>query len=282
MKRYCAVLTIAGSDPSGGAGIQADLKTISALGCYGMAAVTAVTVQNTQGVSAVSPVPPDIVEGQIQAVCSDIPPLAIKIGMLNDAPTVMAVYRALSRFLDYRPATPVVIDPVMFSTSGAQLLDDEAIELMCRKLFPLAAIVTPNVTETQRLTGGAEKIEDQRIIAELFHSQSYLLKGGDRETGAEKTDYLITRNDAGIAVTPLSASAVATVNTHGTGCTLSAAIASFLALGHDIVSAVTMAKRYVTGALAAGAEVTTGHGHGPLNHFYSPKSLRIHESEDKQ
>ncbi len=281
MKRYYPVLTIAGSDPSGGAGIQADLKTFSALGCYGMSAITAITVQNTGEVRAVSPVPPSVVEGQIRAVCDDIPPLSVKIGMLNDVPTVEAVDRALRDFLTVHPDTPVIIDPVMLSTSGAQLIDDDAIATMQERLFPLATLITPNVAETRRLTGGAVTLEEQLLKLRLLSCGNFLLKGGDSDTGEVKTDFFVTSGDGQPQVLALSSPAVVTVNTHGTGCTLSAAIASYAALGNDLVTAVKLAKKYVNEALTAGAGVTIGSGHGPVNHFYSPSRLRIYESEDQ-
>lgn len=271
MRNYYGVLSIAGSDPSGGAGIQADIKTISSIGCYAMTAITAVTVQNTTGVAAVQALDPAIVEGQIDMVTADIPPLAVKTGMLFDAITVRAVARALRRYLAVRPATPVVVDPVMVSTSGSRLLDSEAVAAVIEEIFPLATLLTPNINEAQVITGATDPCSQWSILREAG-CRNVLLKGGDSDRDDVKTDYLgLNGTDRLI---PLSADTVATRNTHGTGCTLSAAIAAYLALGHDLRHAVEMGKLYITRALRAGAFVTTGNGRGPVNHFFSPRRLK--------
>ena len=268
MRHYHTVLSIAGSDSSGGAGIQADIKTISALGCYASTAITAITVQNTTGVFAVQAVNPEIVEAQIDAVMTDIPPMAVKTGMLYDADCVAAVARALKR----NHATNIVVDPVMVSTSGSPLIAPEAIEAVKSLLFPMSALVTPNRNEAEWLTGETDPARQ----ADAFHAmgcRNVLLKGGDSDRTDVKTDYL---SIVGTGLTPLTADAVDTRNSHGTGCTLSAAIASYLAMGHSIDDAVARGKLYVTRALQAGTFVECGKGHGPVNHFFSPRRMKTY------
>ncbi|MDE6485436.1 MAG: bifunctional hydroxymethylpyrimidine kinase/phosphomethylpyrimidine kinase [Duncaniella sp.] len=272
MNRYFTVLSIAGSDPSGGAGIQADLKTISAIGCYGMTAITAITVQNTTGVTDVQAVEPHIVEGQIDVVTSDIPPMAIKTGMLFDADIVRAVGRGLRKFMAMHPEVPVVVDPVMVSTSGSMLLSPDAVSAMCDEIFPLATIITPNIHEARVLTGFTAPADQWQAMWRMG-CRNVLLKGGDSECKEVKTDYLCMNGHDELV--PIEAEAVETENTHGTGCTLSAAIASYLAMGCDLVQAVKNAKQYITGALRAGARVAVGQGHGPVNHFFDPQQLKI-------
>ncbi|MDE5829290.1 MAG: bifunctional hydroxymethylpyrimidine kinase/phosphomethylpyrimidine kinase [Duncaniella sp.] len=271
MRNYYGVLSIAGSDCSGGAGIQADIKTISAIGCYAMTAITAVTVQNTTGVSAVQGIEPTVVEGQIDMVTADIPPLAIKTGMLYDAAVTAAVARALKRYLAVRPDVPVVVDPVMVSTSGAMLIEPDAVKLLREEIFPLATLITPNIHEAKALTGSDDPAVQWRMLREAG-CRSVLLKGGDSERTDIKTDYL--GMDGEEELLPIVADAVPTRNTHGTGCTLSSAIASYLALGYGLRNAVERGKLYVTRALQAGAFVTAGSGHGPVNHFFSPRRLK--------
>ncbi len=266
MRQYHTVLSIAGSDPSGGAGIQADVKTISALGCYAMTAITAITVQNTTGVFGVEAVSPAIVEAQIDAVFADIRPMAVKTGMLYDTACVDAVARALAR----HKAENIVIDPVMVSTSGSPLIEPEAIEAIKSKLFPMSALITPNRNEAIWLTGET----DPERQAEALHAmgcRNVLLKGGDSDRTDVKTDFL---SIVGTGLTALNADAVDTRNSHGTGCTLSSAIASYLAMGHSIDDAVARGKLFVTRALQAGAFVNCGSGHGPVNHFFSPRRLK--------
>lgn len=253
------VLTIAGSDPSGGAGIQADLKTMSAIGVYGMSVITAITAQNTQGVRRFQALDPSIVRDQLEMVITDIEPLAIKTGMLATAPIVETIADVLNGY----PHIPLVIDPVMMATSGDQLIDDDAIAAVIDRLFPLATLITPNVNEALRITG-TDRPEQQahRLIA--HGAKGVLLKGGDR-CGDRSTDLLWV---AGCEPpTPLSTPRIDTTNTHGTGCTLSAAIASYLALGNDLAQAVKYGKDYITRAITAAADWTIGHGHGPVNHF---------------
>ena len=281
--RYIAVLSIAGSDCSGGAGIQADIKTISALGCYAASAITAVTVQNTQGVTAVHAVPPEIVAGQIRAVMDDIKPKAVKIGMVNDAETIKAIADALA---DY-DIEHIVVDPVMVSTSGSKLMQDDAIKVFIEKLLPMSTLITPNIYEAEILAG--KKITDEDamndVAGEILSkgAEAVLIKGGHIE-GDKKVDLLynaIRKTEARSSEITMmigdsfESETVETRNTHGTGCTLSAAIASNLAMGLGINKAIDKAKYWLTSALIAGADVEIGSGHGPVNHFYAPKKMRI-------
>ena len=281
--KYIAVLTIAGSDCSGGAGIQADIKTISALGCYAASAITAVTVQNTQGVTAVHAVPPEIVAGQIRAVMDDIKPKAVKIGMVNDAETIKAIADALA---DY-DIEHIVVDPVMVSTSGSKLMQDDAIKVFIERLLPMSTLITPNIYEAEILAG--KKITDEDamndVAGEILSkgAEAVLIKGGHIE-GDKKVDLLynaIRKTEARSSELTMmigdsfESETVETRNTHGTGCTLSAAIASNLAMGLGINKAIDKAKYWLTSALIAGADVEIGSGHGPVNHFYAPKKMRI-------
>lgn len=271
--RYIPVLTIAGSDSSGGAGIQADIKTMSALGCYAASAITSVTVQNTAGVSAVMAVAPDIVGGQIRAVMDDIHPLAVKIGMVNDAATIQAIAKALDGY----SVDNLVVDPVMVATSGSALMQADALGAFCLELLPRAAVLTPNVPEAEVLAG--IKIVGRDDIYAAGHAilkrgaKAVLIKGGHIET--DKTDYLFTPSADGttVSVEEYSGVDIDTRNTHGTGCTLSSAIAAFMARGENLTEAVRHAKDYVQAALEAGAGVEIGRGHGPVNHFFNPQRL---------
>lgn len=274
MKKYPCILSIAGSDCSGGAGIQADLKTISALGGYAATAITAITVQNTTGVRAIHAVPPLYVRGQIEVVMEDIRPEAVKIGMINDVEIVKVIADCLRR---YRPRF-VVFDPVMVSTSGHKLIEDSAISALTRELMPLSSLITPNLKEAEVLTGHLiNKVEEMRAAApELlkFGCEAVLLKGGHLE-GGKMCDVL---QMAGEDEPHLFVSdKIESKNTHGTGCTLSSAIATFLALGYDMPQAVERAKAYVTGGINAGKDVHIGEGNGPLNHFYEPVPMNIRE-----
>lgn len=253
------VLTIAGSDPSGGAGIQADLKTMSALGVYGMSVITAITAQNTTGVRRFMSLEPSLVTDQLEMVINDIPPLAIKTGMLASAPIVDAICDILIS----HPHIPLVVDPVMVATSGDQLIDDDAIDTIARRLFPLAALITPNVNEAQRLTGSDDPIEQAKILLNSG-PQAVLLKGGDR-CGKESADLLWIKGET--TPTRLATTRINTINTHGTGCTLSSAIASYLAMGNDIAHSVKLGKEYIFKAIEAAAKWHIGHGHGPVNHY---------------
>lgn len=272
---YIRVLSIAGSDCSGGAGIQADIKTFSALGCYAATVITAITVQNTLGVKASHPVSPEVVTAQLEAVLSDIRPLVIKIGMTVNTEIINAISDALKPYREI----PVVLDPVMISTSGHTLIDDEAIEALTKRLFPLCTLVTPNLPETLRLTSlSIDTPEElhaaaQRILATGCHA--VLIKGGHR-TGDRCIDYLCTTADSDYSSCHIYDSIrIASDNTHGTGCTLSSAIAALLARGLPLSQAVEQAKTYLTNAIKHGRDVVTGSGSGPLNHLFAPEKLII-------
>ena len=331
-KHYTRVLTIAGSDSGGGAGVQADIKTISALGCYAASAITAVTVQNTMGVSDVHPIPADIVEGQIRAVLDDIGADAVKIGMLQSR----EITRRIAAVLGEYPIRNIVLDPVMVSTSGHRLIEPEAVEALISCLMPLARVITPNIPEAEILLGG-KRLGDQASLSEAavelsrltgasvllkaghlapdpseadsgakeMTGASVLLKAGHlapdpsgAESGAEcraeseclsgaksaaesraksgadsgamvLTDYFYDAERGELIELP--SQAVQTVNTHGTGCTMSSALAAHLAKGCSLQDAARGAKAYIAGAIADGAAYEIGHGHGPVNHFFLNK-----------
>src|ERR1700710_2769179 len=257
-------LTIAGSDSSGGAGIQADRKTFAALGVYGASVITALTAQNTKGVSGIHPVPADLVTAQIDAVFGDLDVRAAKIGMTAQPATIDAIAAALTRW----GPKHVVLDPVMVATSGDRLLAADAIEGLRTKLIPQASLITPNLPEAGALLDepvavGEAAIERQgkRLLA--MGCPAVLIKGGHGQ-GAESIDYLITGN----GTLTLPAVRIATQNTHGTGCSLSSAIAAGLAKGEDLESAVRHAKAWVSAAIAAADRLGVGHGHGPIHHFH--------------
>lgn len=263
-KKYPIVLTIAGSDSGGGAGIQADIKAICATGSYAASAVTAVTVQNTLGVEAVHPVPVDIISAQIRSVISDMGVDAVKIGMLHSSETVIAVKDALQEF----QIRNVVLDPVMVSTSGHRLIQQDAVEVLAKELIPYARIITPNVPEAEILSGmKINSVEDLPAVAKSLSMGgrlSVLLKAGHLDSDVMSDVLYDAEQDR---LLEIGAPRVDTVNTHGTGCTLSSAIASFLARGLNLEDAVVSAKDYVTKAIESGACYEIGHGHGPLNHF---------------
>lgn len=265
-KKYPTVLTIAGSDSGGGAGIQADIKAISAMGCYAASAITAITVQNTVGVQAVHPVPLDILAGQIDAVLSDIGADAIKIGMLHSAEVVNLVAEKIEQY----DIKNVVLDPVMVSTSGHRLIEETAIDSLKSRLMPLARVITPNIPEAEILCG--KKIASEKEFAEvakilsLDNTVSVLLKAGHL-TGETLVDYFYNAEDGSIALLP--SKRVNTRNTHGTGCTLSSAFAAALAKGETLTKAAQSAKQYIQQAIISGAEYQIGKGHGPVNHFWN-------------
>ena len=317
-KHYTRVLTIAGSDSGGGAGVQADIKTISALGCYAASAITAVTVQNTMGVSDVHPIPADIVEGQIRAVLDDIGADAVKIGMLQSR----EITRRIAAVLGEYPIRNIVLDPVMVSTSGHRLIEPEAVEALVSCLMPLARVITPNIPEAEILLGG-KRLSDQASLSEAavelsrLTGASVLLKAGHlapdpsgaeygagcraeseaecraeseclsgAESGAKSgadrgakswadsgamvlTDYFYDAERGELIELP--SQVVQTVNTHGTGCTMSSALAAHLAKGCSLQDAARGAKAYIAGAIADGAAYEIGHGHGPVNHFFLNK-----------
>jgi hydroxymethylpyrimidine/phosphomethylpyrimidine kinase len=257
-------LTIAGSDSSGGAGIQADLKTFAALGVYGASAITALTAQDTRGVTAVHAIPAEFVAAQIDAVFGDLAVGAVKIGMVAERATIEAIAAALKRWLPRM----IVLDPVMVATSGDRLIATDAVEALRNSLFPLATVVTPNLPETAVLLGeamasspAAIEAQGRRLLA--FGCRAVLIKGGHGQ-GNESIDYLIEDCDSLALAVPR----LATKNTHGTGCSLSAAIAAELAKGQALVGAVRNAKTFVSAAIAAADRFSVGHGHGPIHHFH--------------
>lgn len=257
-------LTIAGSDSSGGAGIQADLKTFAALGVYGASVITALTAQNTQGVSGIHQVPADFVTAQLDAVFGDLEVAAVKIGMVAQLATIDAIAAGLARWSPKH----VVLDPVMVATSGDRLLAADAVERLRTKLIPRAALITPNLPEVAALLDepvaadeAAIESQGRRLLA--LGCDAVLIKGGHGQ-GAESIDYLVT----GRGTIALSAPRIATPNTHGTGCSLSSAIAAGLAKGEDLETAVRQAKAWVSAAIAAADRFSVGHGHGPIHHFH--------------
>jgi hydroxymethylpyrimidine/phosphomethylpyrimidine kinase len=258
-------LTIAGSDSSGGAGIQADLKTFAAFGVYGASVVTALTAQNTQGVTGIHDVPPDFIRKQIDAVFADLAVGAVKIGMMSRAEAIEAVAAGLDR----HKARNIVLDPVMVASSGDRLMAKNAVEALTRLLMPRAALITPNLPEAAALLdqpvarNEGELIQQARTLLGLG-AKAVLVKGG-HGTGRRSLDLLV---EAGGGVTRIAARRIATKNTHGTGCTLSSAIAVGLAKGQGLYEAVVAAKDYVTKAIAAADMLEVGRGHGPLHHFF--------------
>jgi len=269
--RYPRVLSIAGSDSGGGAGIQADLKTFSALGCYGMTAITAVTAQNTQGVTAIHGVPVEVLKAQICAVMDDIGVDALKIGMLHSPELVRVVAWAIDEYRIER----VVLDPVMVATSGDRLIAEETVGVLVNELFHRVTLVTPNLDEAALLLGGAisniAALDDAAARLLALGARAVLLKGGHLP-GDEVVDVLAMRGEG---LQRLQSSRIASGNVHGTGCTLSSAIAAGLALGLSLPQAVAEARRYVLQAIAAGAQVHTGSGHGPLNHGHAPLPMHL-------
>ena len=258
-------VTIAGSDSSGGAGIQADLKTFSALGVYGASVVTALTAQNTLGVTGIHDVPPDFVTAQIDAVFSDLAVGAVKIGMLSQPNVIKAVAAGLQRYKQDK----IVLDPVMVAASGDRLLAPEAVAVLREVLIPRALVLTPNLPEAAALLDAPPAQSETEMQAQgekllALGARAVLIKGGHGK-GVESVDLLIEPN----AVTRLAAERIDTTNTHGTGCTLSSAIAAGLAKGLDLAEAVRQAKAYVTAAITASDTLSIGKGHGPVHHFHA-------------
>jgi len=269
-KRYARILTIAGSDSGGGAGIQADLKTFAALGCFGMSAITAITAQNTMGVTAIHGLAPDMVGAQIDAVFDDIGADSVKIGMLH-APDLVRMVAAKLR--QWQPKT-IILDPVMVATSGARLIEPETIDVLIHELFPLASLVTPNLDELILLSGGTTiaTVAEMTIAAQSLLDKGckgVLAKGGHLN-GSVLTDLYVTAQ----ATIRMDAPRIDSHNLHGTGCTLSSAIAAFCGLGLPLEAAIVEARAFITRAIAEGADVTTGKGHGPLNHGFAPVPMR--------
>ena len=278
MRTYRTVLSIAGSDSIGGAGIQADLKTFSALGVYGMTAITALTAQNTQSVLHIMPASEQNLRLQLDAVFTDVVPDAVKIGMLHNEALIEVVIKAIDC---YRPRN-IVLDPVMISTSGCALLSPTSVDLLKNELMPRCNIVTPNLLEAQALAG--HKITDiQSLYAageELTKlCAAVLIKGGHSE-GNEVSDYLFEVGKE--CPECYTIRRVDTVNTHGTGCTLSSAIAANLALGYDLHTSVARAKDYISKAISEGADVAFGLNNGPVNHLFAPEPLHKFEKYENQ
>ena len=263
MKHHPVILSIAGSDCSGGAGIQADIKAISALGGYAASAITAITVQNTLGVHTVQAMSPEIVRGQIEAVMEDLQPVALKIGMINDIQIVRVISDCIRKY------TPkyIVYDPVMVSTSGRKLMTDEAIEEIKKELLPLVTLATPNLDETAVLIGNPiHNIQEMQEAAKLLTEHYYisiLVKGGHLE-GDNMCDLLHTSE---FIYHIYEEKKIESNNLHGTGCTLSSAIATNLAKGYPLRESIQHAKSYITQAIIAGKDLHIGHGNGPLWHF---------------
>lgn len=271
MKTYPRVLAIAGSDSGGGAGIQADIKAISATGSYAASAITAITVQNTVGVSAVHNIPVDIIRGQIDAVLSDIGADSVKIGMLSCSEVVLTVRDALLA----HGFTNIVLDPVMVATSGDRLIDENAVHVLASELAPLARVITPNIPEAEILAGTTIGSQDDlpavaaRLSREISRPGcrpvSVLMKAGHLED-EELVDYFYNAEEDHIV--ELCSKRIHTPNTHGTGCTLSSAFASYLAQGCSLDEAARNAKDYISSAIVSGSAYSIGHGHGPVNHFF--------------
>ena len=294
------ILSIAGSDSGGGAGIQADLKTISALGCYGMTAITALTAQNTQGVRGIHAPPPEFLAQQIAAVFEDIGVDAVKIGMLHSPEIVRVVADALQQ---YQPAF-VVLDPVMVATSGDALITPQTKEAIVQALFPLATVITPNLDELSLLVGRSitrpQEFESAAHAVLAMGARSVLIKGGhldqpnlvdvlyepnlgstrasSSQVGSNHSPQSAERALTSFTITEIIRPKIHTKNLHGTGCTLSSAIACFLARGYPLKNAVKGAQDYVYQAIKAGAELQIGHGHGPVNHFFAPQAMVAHEA----
>lgn len=265
--RYPTTLTIAGFDGSGGAGIQADIKTFSALGCYATSVLTALPVQNTMGVRKIYPIALEAVADQIESIMEDVLPDAIKIGMVHTPQLVATIVETLQKY----SKVPIVFDPVMVATSGHRLIEEETVSMMIKKLFPLATIITPNMDEAGILADmKVETIDDMYLAGERILAlgcQRVLLKGGHLE-GSTLQSILFDKN---LEPQIFESKKIKTNNTHGSGCTLSSAIAAYLARGETISEAVSLAQQYVFAAIKNGANVQLGMGNGPLNHFFNPQ-----------
>lgn len=267
--RYARVLSIAGSDSGGGAGIQADLKTFSALGCYGMTAITALTAQNTLGVSGIHAVPPEFLKRQLQAVLEDIGADAVKIGMLH-APEIV---RVVAWAIDHYGLKNVVLDPVMVATSGDRLIEEATVQVLREELFPRATLITPNLDEAALLLGrpltDVDALEAAASDLLAQGARAVLLKGGHLP-GEAVVDVLAQRGEPWLH---LRSERIHSANVHGTGCTLSSATAAYLARGFALRDAVQQARSYILDAIGAGATVQTGRGHGPLCHGHAPQAM---------
>ena len=269
--RYARVLSIAGSDSGGGAGIQADLKTFAALGCYGMTAITALTAQNTVGVQGIHPVPAAFLKAQLQSVVEDIGVDAVKIGMLH-APEIVEV---VAWAIDHYRLKNVVLDPVMVATSGDRLIASDTVQVLVRELFPRAALITPNLDEAalllQQPITDAQELDAAAQALLAMGAQAVLLKGGHLP-GDALVDVLL---QPGQPLLRMGSARIPSRNVHGTGCTLSSAIAAHLALGQGLADAVQAARQFIRAAISEGAAVKTGQGHGPLNHGHAPLAAHL-------
>ena len=269
--QYARVLSIAGSDSGGGAGIQADLKTFAALGCYGMTAITALTAQNTTGVQAIHGVPAVFLKAQLQSVLDDIGVDAVKIGMLHSPDVVEVVAWAI----DHYGLKQVVLDPVMVATSGDRLIAQETVAVLVSELFPRVQLVTPNLDEAslllQKNLSQIDELQPAGLELLAMGAKAVLLKGGHLQ-GDVLCDVL---HQLGTDARVFQSTRIHSRNVHGTGCSLSSAIAAYLALGHDMHSAVEQARAFIRQAIASGAAVKTGEGHGPLNHGFAPLVMHV-------
>lgn len=268
-----SVLTIAGFDGSGGAGIQADIKTISALGCYATSALTALPVQNTMGVRSIYPIPTKAVEEQIKAVMDDIFPGAVKIGMVHTSELVDTIVNTLQHY----PKVPLVFDPVMVATSGHRLIEEQTIQTIIDKLIPIGAVITPNLDEAEILAGMKIQTVDEMYVAgekiRKLGCRSLLLKGGHLKASVLTSLYFSEDGK----VHEYHYDKFETNNTHGSGCTLSSAIASYIAQGRPLIESIAMAQDYVHKAIYHGKDLQIGKGNGPLNHFFDPQKLITYE-----
>lgn len=274
---YNYVLTIAGSDSGGGAGVQADIKTISAIGAFAVSAITALTAQNTRGVRSILPVPGYFIKDQLDMIWQDFCPSAVKIGMLNDADTVSAVCDFLGEHAGEQ--LKIVTDPVMIATSGSKLINEDAIEILKNRLFPLSTIITPNIPELEYLTGCKINNTDEMkaagmLCAEMFQCKYVLVKGGHFR-GNGSADILFCKDGQPVVY---EGEFIDSANLHGTGCTLSSAIATYLSFGNDIYIAVDKAKKFVSDAIKASCDIDVADGNGPLNHFFNPQKMSILKS----
>lgn len=264
MKEYNTVLTVAGSDSGGGAGIQADLKTITSLGCYGMSVITSLTAQNTIGVQAIEPISRDFVSQQFSSIVNDFSVKSIKIGMLHSTDIIDVVCEHLIKLEDI----PIILDPVMVSTSRDILLKKEAIQSLKNKLFPLSTLVTPNVHEAEVLIGvPINSVRDMMLACEKIKElgvANVLVKGGDLESN-ESIDILLNSDNE---FKEFGSRKIMTKNTHGTGCSFSSAIASNMSMGKTLENSISMAKTFITEAIMSGAKYKIGHGNGPINHMW--------------
>jgi len=271
MKKYTypSVLTIAGFDGSGGAGIQADIKTFSALGCYATSVLTALPVQNTQGVRSIYPIPVKAVAEQLEAIMDDVFPLAIKIGMVHTPALVETIAATLGKY----PKIPIIFDPVMVATSGHRLIEQQTITTLIEYLFPIAELITPNMDEAAILAGmEVRTLADMHLAGKKILElgcKNILLKGGHQQS-AKITSVLFTEKGADFS---FESEKFVTNNTHGSGCTLSSAIAAYRAQGKELHQAVSLGQQYVYEAIKNGRNVVTGKGNGPLNHFFNPQQL---------